>query len=95
LADLFDAHVHTEFAYCAEDITVEGALERAAALGLGSLGLCEHADQLYLPREGFWERSDTNDRRSLRKAAEEGHSRVAAYRRRQRVRSRGLRRRRG
>ncbi|MGQ9663367.1 MAG: metallophosphoesterase, partial [Kiritimatiellia bacterium] len=78
--ELIDAHVHTEFAYCASDITIAGTLVRADAFKLGLLGLCEHGDQLYFPRDNFWSRSDINHRVSILRAVQEGHSRHAVYR---------------
>ena len=82
LAEVFDAHVHTEFAYCAEDITIEATLERMAALGLGAIGLCEHSDQLYFPEDGFWKRTDAQDPAAVRQAVADGHGRHARYRER-------------
>jgi histidinol phosphatase-like PHP family hydrolase len=78
---LHDMHVHTEFAYCATDITAEGALERIDLLGIPYAGIMEHADHLYLPRDGFWKRTDSNDTTSLRQALAAGHARYEAFRR--------------
>jgi len=79
-ARLFDAHMHTEFAHCADDITVTAALERMALFGLRSAGFVEHSDQLYLPREGFWDRKDADQRATLVQADRDGSSRYAAFR---------------
>jgi histidinol phosphatase-like PHP family hydrolase len=51
-------------------------------LGIPTLGLVEHVDQLYLPREGFWKRFDGRRREVLRGARDEGHSRHQEFRRR-------------
>jgi histidinol phosphatase-like PHP family hydrolase len=82
--ELFDAHVHTEFAHCAEDISVEPALERMRSLGLARPAFAEHADQLYFPLEGFWKRLDVDDPDAVRQAVRDGHSRHEAFRRRMR-----------
>ena len=79
-SELVDAHIHTEFAYCATDIAISKTLVRADAFKLGMLGLCEHGDQLYFPRDNFWSRTDSNDRAAIRRAVAEGHSRHAHYR---------------
>lgn len=50
---LCDNHCHTQFAYCAEDITIEKILERAELLNMGYVCFAEHADQLYLTREEY------------------------------------------
>ncbi|MDD3725713.1 MAG: metallophosphoesterase [Candidatus Ratteibacteria bacterium] len=50
---LCDNHCHTQFAYCAEDITIEKVLKRAKLLGMGYVCFTEHADQLYLTPEEY------------------------------------------
>ena len=51
---LWDIHCHTHYAYCRDDVTATGAIERARLLGLGGIVLTEHAGQLYLDGEHFW-----------------------------------------
>ncbi len=75
-----DFHIHTEFAYCAEDITMAEVLNRLPLLGLSCVGFVEHADQLYLPREGFWARRDMHDPAALCAARDAGHARYRAFR---------------
>lgn len=48
-----DNHCHTQFAYCAEDVTIEKVIERAELLGMGYVCFTEHADQLYLNPEEY------------------------------------------
>jgi histidinol phosphatase-like PHP family hydrolase/predicted MPP superfamily phosphohydrolase len=81
-ADLFDAHVHTEFAYCAEDVTIETALERRDLFGLRAMGLCEHSDHLYFPEEGYWRRTDLQDLAAARSSVAAGCTRYDRYRER-------------
>jgi histidinol phosphatase-like PHP family hydrolase len=51
---LVDNHVHTELAYCSENMTVEKAIARARAVGLAGLTFTEHAGQLYFDRKPYW-----------------------------------------
>lgn len=51
---LVDRHVHTEFAYCAQDVTAAGAIERARTFGLAGVSLIEHAPQLYCRENDYW-----------------------------------------
>ncbi|MFP4026433.1 MAG: metallophosphoesterase [Candidatus Brocadiia bacterium] len=48
---LFDVHCHTQYAYCADNITAPDAIRRTSLFGLRGLCLSEHADQLYLTRK--------------------------------------------
>jgi histidinol phosphatase-like PHP family hydrolase len=81
LRTLFDAHMHTQFAHCAEDTSVAGVLERMDAFEIPHFGIVEHADQLYFPAEGFWDRTDGNQLDAARKARDEGHARHERFRR--------------
>ena len=51
---VFDCHVHTQLAYCAQDILVDTAIERCGTLGLAGMCLTEHAPQLYCDKNDFW-----------------------------------------
>ena len=51
---LIDTHVHTDFAYCREDVTAAGAIDRARTFGLAGICLVEHAGQLYCSEDEFW-----------------------------------------
>jgi len=81
LSRLFDPHVHTELASCAEDITAASALSRAWELNL-PIGFAEHADQLYFPREDYFARyeAEAGKLSALRSARDAGSVRFAAYR---------------
>jgi histidinol phosphatase-like PHP family hydrolase len=78
---LFDAHVHTELASCAEDITAAAAFARFRELGLG-FGFSEHADQLYFPREDYFEKYEiqSGSVAAMREFSRAGHSRFRRYR---------------
>jgi len=51
---LIDCHAHTEFAYCAEDVTIDAVLDRARTFGLAGQVFAEHAGQLYCSADDFW-----------------------------------------
>jgi len=52
---LIDCHVHTPFAYCAEDIGLARAVSLAEDFGLAGLAFTEHSGQLYFDRETYWQ----------------------------------------
>ncbi|HOX05870.1 MAG TPA: hypothetical protein PK280_05670 [Planctomycetota bacterium] len=80
-AGLFDAHVHTELAACAEDITAAAAFARFRELGVG-FGFAEHADQLYFPRQGYFEKFEveSGSLAAMRESSRAGHNRFGRYR---------------
>jgi histidinol phosphatase-like PHP family hydrolase len=51
---LVDRHVHTQFAYCAEDVEVVRALELGREFGLAGIAFAEHSGQLYFDAEAYW-----------------------------------------
>ena len=50
---LVDSHVHTPFAYCAEDLDCARAVSLAQEMGLAGLVFAEHSGQLYFDRETY------------------------------------------
>ncbi|MBN2390112.1 MAG: metallophosphoesterase [Anaerolineae bacterium] len=53
---LVDNHVHTQLAYCAENVTVERAIALARDFGLAGVGFAEHSGQLYFDSTQYWGR---------------------------------------
>ncbi|MBN1555608.1 MAG: metallophosphoesterase [Phycisphaerae bacterium] len=51
---LFDGHVHTQLAYCNDNMTVKSAIELAEDFGLAGFAFTEHSGQLYFSPEEFW-----------------------------------------
>ncbi len=51
---LTDRHIHTQLAYCAENVDARINLEMAREFGLAAIGLSEHADHLYMNRLGYF-----------------------------------------
>jgi histidinol phosphatase-like PHP family hydrolase/calcineurin-like phosphoesterase family protein len=50
---LYDLHVHTQFAYCNENMTLQKALELSKALNLAGIGFNEHTAHLYFSRQDY------------------------------------------
>lgn len=51
---LTDTHIHTQFAYCSENMDIVTALGLAEAFGLAGLRITEHTGQLYFDADTFW-----------------------------------------
>jgi hypothetical protein len=51
---LTDRHIHTQLAYCAENVEARLNLDVGRAFGLAGIGLSEHADHLYMNRLGYF-----------------------------------------
>lgn len=51
---LFDAHVHTQFAYCSENMDMVRALALADDFGLAAIAFTEHSGQFYFEEEAYW-----------------------------------------
>ena len=52
---LTDQHMHTELAYCSENMSVERNIALAKEFGLAGLTLTEHSGQLYFDRKPYWQ----------------------------------------
>lgn len=51
---LRDTHVHTQLAYCSDNMDVETAISLARDFGLAGLGFTEHSGQLYFDAKRYW-----------------------------------------
>jgi histidinol phosphatase-like PHP family hydrolase/predicted phosphodiesterase len=51
---LFDAHVHTQFAYCSENMDMARALGLAEDFGLAGIAFAEHSGQFDFEEEAYW-----------------------------------------
>ncbi len=80
-AELIDCHVHTEYAYCADDVTARAAVERAQAFGVPCICLTEHAGQLYLSAEDYWGGKFRQDAGLIPRERKAGRGRMAEFRR--------------
>lgn len=52
---LVDNHVHTELAYCAENMDVKTSIALCRDFGLAGMTFAEHAGQLYYDRKPYWQ----------------------------------------
>lgn len=77
-ADLrfFDNHMHTELAYCSENMTVAKTISIAREFGLAGITFTEHSGQLYFDRKPYW-RNDWLD--AGIEGADESHNRMPDY----------------
>jgi len=51
---LIDSHVHTQLAYCSENMDVERAIGLAREFGMAGVTFTEHSGQLYFDRKPYW-----------------------------------------
>ncbi len=51
---LHDNHMHTQLAYCSENMVVPKAIELAHDFGLAGVTFTEHSGQLYFDRGSYW-----------------------------------------
>ncbi|MGD8237895.1 MAG: metallophosphoesterase [Armatimonadota bacterium] len=77
---LVDHHAHTQFAYCADDITAQSAIARARDFGLAGITFAEHAGQLYLSQHDYWQAAFLHDPGSLARERAAGRDRMQRYR---------------
>ncbi len=77
--ELTDYHCHTEFGYCAEDVSMEKVIERCKIFGVKKVYFTEHAGQLYLSREEYWNFKFFKDTEILKRKREEGKDRIKEY----------------
>jgi histidinol phosphatase-like PHP family hydrolase/predicted MPP superfamily phosphohydrolase len=76
-----DYHCHTQFAYCASTVNVDGALERSRLFGVNRQNFTEHAGQLYLTADEFWKARWLEDPDMWIRARDAGKARMRDYRR--------------
>lgn len=78
---LVDVHNHTEFAYCATNITAGQGILLAQTLGLAGVCVVEHTFQLYFPKDEAWSfRWQGEPERVARIWRDPLRGRMAAYR---------------
>ena len=73
---LHDTHVHTQLAYCSENMEVGKVINLAQVFGLAGLTFTEHSGQLYFKNRAYWDHlwfpNGMDD-------ADESHNRMGAY----------------
>jgi histidinol phosphatase-like PHP family hydrolase/predicted phosphodiesterase len=55
--NLYDNHMHTQMAYCSDNMTVKKSLELAKEFGLAGICITEHSGQLYFDKTRYWDKS--------------------------------------
>ena len=55
--NLWDLHVHTQFAYCSENMEVVKSMELARDFGLAGLTFAEHSGHLYFDKHTYWSKA--------------------------------------
>ena len=73
---LVDNHLHTELAYCSDNMTVTSAIALAQDFGLAGVTFTEHAGQLYFDRKSYWRNTWMDAGIG---GADEAHNRMPAY----------------
>ena len=58
---LVDTHMHTQMAYCSENMDVEKMVALAKDFGLAGICITEHSGQLYFNREKYWKKHCLRD----------------------------------
>ncbi|HOK55716.1 MAG TPA: metallophosphoesterase [bacterium] len=74
-----DFHCHTEFGYCAEDVSMEKVIERCKLFGVEKVYFTEHAGQLYLQPEDYWNFKFFYNPDILKKQRDEKKDRIKDY----------------
>ncbi|MCM8818313.1 MAG: metallophosphoesterase [Candidatus Omnitrophica bacterium] len=77
--ELIDYHCHTEFGYCAEDVSMEKVIERCELFGVKKIYFTEHAGQLYLSRDDYWKYKFFGDIEIIKKQRKEKKDRIKEY----------------
>ncbi|MCM8785826.1 MAG: metallophosphoesterase [Candidatus Omnitrophica bacterium] len=78
-AEIIDYHCHTEFGYCAEDVNMEKVIKRCKIFGVKKVYFTEHAGQLYLSPDDYWNYKFFNYPEILRKQRENKKDRIKEY----------------
>lgn len=81
LADLWDTHCHTQFAYCATTSEAPLSIELSELLGVSGMCVVEHAFHLYYGEDDAWSYRWQRDRDLARAAGKLEASRIHSYRR--------------
>ena len=59
--NLWDLHVHTQFAYCSENMEIVKSMGLASVFGLTGMTFAEHSGQLYFDKDIYWRYSFLKD----------------------------------
>jgi histidinol phosphatase-like PHP family hydrolase len=76
---IIDYHVHSQFSYCSENVTIEKLAECASKKGLKEFYITDHSSHLYFNEEEAWKYEYLKDYSLLEKRAKEGNNRMKEY----------------
>lgn len=54
---LFDSHMHSRYAYCAENLDIHRQLDLIRAFNLEHFALTEHSGHLYVSKQAYWDKT--------------------------------------
>ena len=78
--ELVDTHIHTHFAYCAEDIHPNESSKRARLMGAKGIVYAEHAAQLYLSEPDYWGGRHIDEPEAIQNSRCSDFNRMPTYR---------------
>ncbi|MFN4227568.1 MAG: metallophosphoesterase [Candidatus Ratteibacteria bacterium] len=78
-SEIVDYHCHTEFGYCAEDVSMEKVIKRCKIFGVKKVYFTEHAGQLYLSPDDYWNYRFFDNPEILRQQRENKKDRINEY----------------
>jgi histidinol phosphatase-like PHP family hydrolase/predicted MPP superfamily phosphohydrolase len=81
LPGVTDSHCHSEYAYCGTRISARQCLQLSALLGVETIGLAEHAFQLYFDSKDAWSFHWQTDPDQVQSAWQKRTGRMDEYRR--------------
>jgi len=76
MLQLVDTHMHTQMAYCSDDMDVATTIRLARDFGLAGICITEHSGQLYFSRKEYWSKMCLQEGMG---AASPEHNRMAEY----------------
>lgn len=77
---LSDFHVHTNYAYCSENVEPEANIRRAKQFGLKKVAFTEHAGQLYVIAQDYWSARYINEPDLIQQNRNTPFNRMKKYR---------------
>ncbi len=77
---LADLHIHTNYAYCSEDVEPSANIIRARAAGLALVAFTEHSGQLYVSSSDYWSGRFVSDTQMIKRNRDSELNRMPEYR---------------
>jgi histidinol phosphatase-like PHP family hydrolase len=77
---LSDLHIHTNYAYCSENVTPEENILKAKEKGLQRIAFTEHSGQLYVSSKDYWSARFINEPDLIQQNRNSDLNRMKKYR---------------